>query len=85
MVLDVESCSCSELNLKSLSSISNLNNVVVVVIGKSNVWKEYKSKLSHFTILEDEEGKIRRYEIGLGKPLLLYYRNKEIIYYQRRS
>ena len=81
-VLDVESCSCSELNLKSLSDISNLNNVVVVVIGKSNVWKEYKSKLSHFTILEDQKGKIRRYETGLGKPLLLHYRNKEIIYYQ---
>jgi hypothetical protein len=81
-VLDVESCSCSELNLKSLSVLLTSKNVVLIIVGKSKIWAEYKPRLNHFTILEDAKGRIKRYETGLGKPLLLHYRNQEIIYYQ---
>ncbi|AFM05286.1 hypothetical protein Fleli_2939 [Bernardetia litoralis DSM 6794] len=81
-VLDIESCSCSELNLKSLSMLLTSNNLVLITVGKSKIWENYKSKLNHFTILEDSTGKVHRYETGLGKPLLLHYRNQEIIYYQ---
>ncbi len=81
-VLDIESCSCSELNLKSLSMLLTSNNLVLITVGKSRIWENYKSKLNHFTILEDPKGKVHRYETGLGKPLLLHYRNQEIIYYQ---
>ncbi|PIY07692.1 MAG: hypothetical protein COZ18_16150 [Flexibacter sp. CG_4_10_14_3_um_filter_32_15] len=81
-VLDVESCSCSELNFKSLSMLLTSKNVVLVIIGTSKIWEHYKPKLNYFTILEDVKSEIRRYETGLGKPLLLHYKNQEIIYYQ---
>ncbi len=83
-IIDVESCECGKYNLEALAALANPTpKLTIILVGTADYVKELQSKFQSpdVNFLSDPQKQIFRYETGLGKPILLHFKNKQIIYH----
>ncbi len=75
-LLDLQSCDpCIDTNLKMLSELDRISNLNIILLAKPRFAKwdnELKKIFETQNILEDVNGEAYLFELGLGKPLILY-------------
>jgi len=75
-LLDLQSCDpCIDANLKMLSELDRISNLTIILLAKPRFDKwdnELKKLFERQNILEDANSEAYLFELGLGKPMILY-------------